>query len=555
MLSLIKKVSKGQGKKITALVFLILISNILEGFGIGLILPVFQKILNQAPDASGVGKYIDLAISQIGIVPNLLNTLILLNLAFVLKTLIAVAAKYFSTYIASDYMNNVQVDLFSKLLKSKISLFNQEKHGKFVNGLTIEIARTSNVFIQVANWISSLITAILYLMIALKISITLAVLAGLLGLICVAPLRLINNKATQYGKRWTLLNEEIQNLIGETLSGIKYIKASNYDTQSETKFKMLSRKFRDNWSVMAFNSNLAALFSHPIGVLVLSFLLYLSVSFSISLPELIVFLLAFMRLLPTLTGLAGIKNDINANLAALENIEEIKSLSLKNAENTGGAETVNFHNSIEIENISFRHNSSIPLIENLSWKISFGKTIAITGQSGRGKTTLVDLILKLHEPQNGIIKIDGKNLKDLNLNNWRSQTAYVAQETFLFHESIKNNILIGNPLASQEELENACKMAHAHEFIINLENGYDTIVGDRGSKLSGGQKQRVALARALIKKPKLLILDEATSALDNQSEEFIKKTIHELKKKKEMTVIIIAHRMTTVEEAEEVFTI
>ena len=191
----------------------------------------------------------------------------------------------------------------------------------------------------------------------------------------------------------------------------------------------------------------------------------------------------------------------------------------------------------------------------MNWKIEFGKTYAIVGPSGGGKTTLVDLILKLYEPNSGDIKIDGQSIQDLNLGFWREQTAYVSQETFLFHDTILNNILIGSPGASKEEIINACKLSYAHEFIKNLEHGYDTIVGDRGAKLSGGQKQRIALARALIKKPRLLILDEATSALDNQSEEFIKKTIHELKKKKEITVVIIAHRMSTVEEADEVLKI
>ena len=312
MLSLTKKVARGQEKKITILVLLILISNILEGFGIGLILPVFQKLLHQDASTGGIGKFIDLAVSAIGVPPTLLNILILLNVAFIAKTLIAVLAKYFSTEIASDYLHSIQVDLFSHLLKSKISLFNNEKQGKFINGLTTEVVRTSGVFVQVANWISSLITALLYLAIALKISTSLAILAGVIGLICVAPLKIINNKATSYGVTRTELNEEIQSQIGETFTGIKYIKASSYAQVSIQKFKVLSKDFRDNWSAVTFNSNLAALFAQPIGVFVLSILLFLSVSLAISLPELVLFLLAFMRLLPTLTSLAGIKNEINA---------------------------------------------------------------------------------------------------------------------------------------------------------------------------------------------------------------------------------------------------
>ena len=394
---------------------------------------------------------------------------------------------------------------------------------------------------------------LLYLAIALKISAKLAILAGAVGLICLAPLRIINLKATKYGARWSYLNEEIQSLINETLAGIKYIKASAFADESVKKFETLSRSFRDNWAMMAFNSNLAAIFSHPIGVLVLSILLYMSVSLSISFPELIVFLLAFVRLLPTLTSLAGIKNDINANLSALETLESIEKQCVQEHEDLGGDKKVIFQNSIELKNIQYRHSAALPLLENISWKIPFGKTLAIIGPSGGGKTTLVDLILRLYEIQSGSIEIDGVALRELSLNDWRQQVSYVSQETFLFHDTIRNNILLGAPGASDQDVEQACQMAHAHDFIKKLEHGYDTVVGDRGSKLSGGQKQRIALARALIKKPRLLILDEATSALDSQSEDFIKQTIHELKNRRDMTVIIIAHRMTTVEEADEIF--
>jgi len=555
MLALSRKIAKNQGKKIFALVLLILLSNLLEGIGISLVIPVFQKLLNNGVSPSGISLFIDHAVRMVGIEPTLRNILILLNIAFVSKTLVAVAAKYFSTAIASDYLQEMQIGLFENLMRARLSFFHKEKQGRFINGMTTEIVRTSNVFILVATWISSLITAILYLFIALKISWQLAILAGVIGLVCVAPLRIINLKATRYGTKWTGLNEKIQSLLGETFSGMKYIKASAFEKGILEKFRILSKMFRDNWAKMAFNSNLAALFSHPIGVFVLSILLYASVSFSIGIPELIVFLLAFMRLLPTLASMAGLKNDINSNVSALELIEQLNAQSRAEQELNIGQKKIQFQHQIELHNIQFRHSPQVPLLKGINWRIPFGKTIAIMGPSGCGKTTLVDLILRLYDLQGGSIQVDDCNLNELNLESWRSQIAYVAQDTFLFHDSVKNNILISDPHASEEEVVAAAKMAHAHEFILDLEEGYSTIVGDRGSRLSGGQKQRIALARALLKKPRLLILDEATSALDSRSEELIRQTIHDLKKQANMTIIIIAHRMATVVEADEIFTL
>jgi ABC-type multidrug transport system fused ATPase/permease subunit len=553
MLQLIRKISRNQEKHVALLALLILLSNILEGFGISLVLPVFQKLLHQNEADGALTRHIDALVQWLGLSPTLLNILLLLNAAFVIKTAIAVFAKYYSARIAAEYQYSIQTRLFSKLMDARLSMFIREKQGTLINALTLEIQRTAAAFVQIATWISALATTALYFIVAMKISVSLAILSGVLGFICVTPIRKINRRVARLGSLKTVINEDTQNFCGEVFSGIKYVKASSYQEQTLKTFRQVSRTLVDNACKVNFLSNISAVFAQPISIFILSVLLYMSVSLTISLPELFLFLLALMRLLPTLTGMSAIRGDINTNVAALDRIEEVMALADAEKESTGSLPAPLFSRKIELKNISFRYSDQTPVIENVSLEVPFGSALAITGPSGSGKTTMVDLIIGLFRPSSGQILIDEIDLNGLSLTEWRNQIAYVSQDPFLFHDSVRQNILVSKPDATEAEIIAAAQLANAHDFILTLEKGYDTIVGDRGSKLSGGQKQRIALARALLKHPRLLILDEATSALDHASEQLITKAIRELKLARQMAIIIIAHRLATIEDADSVF--
>ena len=221
--------------------------------------------------------------------------------------------------------------------------------------------------------------------------------------------------------------------------------------------------------------------------------------------------------------------------------------------NFGKNKFIGFKDEIKLENVDFSYESKNKIINNLSLKIKKGEFVAFVGESGTGKSTIIDLIMGLNNPQNGKISIDDNSLENLDINSFRKKIGYIPQTGLLFNMSILDNIRWANETASDEEIREVCKQAFAHDFIKNFEDGYNTVVGERGVRLSGGQLQRISLARALIKDPDILILDEATSALDINSEQYIQNTLKNIYSSK--TIVAIAHRLSTIQRADKIFVI
>jgi subfamily B ATP-binding cassette protein MsbA len=215
-------------------------------------------------------------------------------------------------------------------------------------------------------------------------------------------------------------------------------------------------------------------------------------------------------------------------------------------------ELKNFENRIEFKNVSFAYDSEL-VLRNVDLIVEKGKTIALVGPSGGGKSTLADLVPRFYDPTGGDVLIDGKSIRDYEIESLRKQMGVVTQESILFNDTIFNNIAFGNPQMSEEEVIQAAKIANAHEFIMQTENGYQTFIGERGSKLSGGQRQRLSIARAVLKNPPILILDEATSALDSESEKLVQEALFNLMKNR--TSLVIAHRLSTIQHADEILVI
>jgi len=247
--------------------------------------------------------------------------------------------------------------------------------------------------------------------------------------------------------------------------------------------------------------------------------------------------------------LGGISNHLKRGEASLKRIEEVIYLKDPIIEPTSPMDWQTVQGKIEFKNVHFKY-SEVPVIENLNLSIQPGEVVALVGASGAGKSTLAQMIPKFYTPTSGSVLVDGIDLKDLAKQTIRKNIAIVSQDTFLFNDTIRSNILLGNPSATDLEIVESCKRAYANEFIELLENGYDTMAGDRGASLSGGQKQRISIARAFLKKASILILDEATSSLDSESEMKIQNALGELVQGK--TVIIIAHRFSTIQMADRI---
>jgi ATP-binding cassette, subfamily C, bacterial len=535
------------------LCILLLLSNFLEGLGIGMLVPVFQNLIGNTGQESKLSSLLDILFNTLGVSSTLQSALFILSLLFIVKGIMALLSRYFVVRISANLQYQLKKKSYHHTLRTKLEFWSEQRQGTLMNTIITESNRAASALFMAVQWLTTLFSAVLYLGLAVAISGKLAIVAGIIGAIAMLPLKLIVSKAVLYGNKITDLNEEIQNELLESFYAIKALKGANFEENTEKRFDQKILLHKELWAKVAFNSNSIHIYSQPIGVVVISTLLFFAVKQEVPFTDLMIFLFAFMRLLPTISALHAFRHDLNNNLPGYQRVELLLEHSQNAVERFDGTNCQEFSNSIKLENVSFSYKEGQSVLKGINLVINAGETIALVGHSGGGKSTLVDIILGLYSPQNGAILVDGKNLDSLSLKSWRKQVAYVTQETLLFHDTVRNNLTWGNSNTNEEKIVEYAKLAGAHDFILSLENRYDTVIGDRGNKLSGGQKQRLALARALLMEPKVLILDEATSALDHQKEQHLKESIIRLKKEYNMTIVMIAHRYTTIQDVDQIY--
>jgi ATP-binding cassette subfamily B protein len=290
----------------------------------------------------------------------------------------------------------------------------------------------------------------------------------------------------------------------------------------------------------------------PFGWMAIIITMYISSEYSkLTIAEMGIIGYAFLRLLPMIGGFTSIKHSIVNFYPSYEQVACMNRLACENIQKTGGFIFNRIDDGIEYKGVSFSYPGHNPVLNDINMTINKGKVTAIVGESGSGKSTLIDLLIRFYDPDKGVILADKKPLQEFDIYSFRRHIGYVPQDTVLFNDTVKNNLLWSNEKATEKEIIEVCKLANAGEFIMNLSDGYDTVVGERGVRLSGGERQRIALARALLRKPELLILDEATSALDSCSELLIKEAIENIAHK--TTLVVIAHRLSTIMNADSIY--
>ena len=347
--------------------------------------------------------------------------------------------------------------------------------------------------------------------------------------------------------------DDILSYLHDKFAGLRVLKLFNlensifYEIEDKvTNYKNIQIKITDNKLI-------AYIFFEPFLFLLLVIAVITAFEvFQMPLSVLIVVLLIFVQIIPQFKVINSNVMMINELLPHYKKVLDIMGRDNKVYLPNGETNIDNINKCIEIKNLSFYFDvNDVKVLNNINLEIQANTTVAFVGSSGSGKSTLVDLITRIYDPKEGEIRVDGNNLKDIDMASWKKIIGIVDQDCYLFHDSILNNIKYGKLTATDDEIVKAAKKAYAHDFIDELEDGYKTIIGNRGARLSGGQKQRIALARALVRNSKLLILDEATSSLDSKSESLIQKTMHHLKGT--TTIILIAHRLSTIREADTIF--
>ncbi|MBA4405877.1 ABC transporter ATP-binding protein [bacterium] len=511
----------------------------------------FSKIVNDVSDSfkhyvfSGTDREV------------LLKICFLILLAFLLKNIFGYLQAYFLAFVEQGMIRDLRNQSYVHLHKLPMSYFKNEKTGNLISRITNDVnVVQSSVSAVFLNMIREPLTIMFFLGLAISISwrltlFSLVVLPFTIGIISWIGLILRKQSGFLQEKM-----ADITTTLHETITGVKIVKAFGMEEYENRKFRAQTQSFFKLVLKMARIRNVASPLTEFLSVVVGGAMIYYGgelvlVDKTLNASEFIVFLLAIFQMMPPIKELSSVNNRIQESSAAAERVFEILDTepAIRNVESP--VSVSEFNDKIEFKNVSFHYDDDDELVLNgINLSVEKGNVIAFVGSSGAGKTTCVDLLPRFYDPTSGRILLDGIDIKEIRLENLRKLMGIVTQETVLFNESVKSNIAYGVDDCSEEKLIDAAKAANAHNFILELPHGYETIIGEKGTKLSGGQRQRLSIARALLKNPPIMIFDEATSALDNESEVLVQQAIERLMT--ERTTFVIAHRLSTIRNADRI---
>ncbi|MBR6105670.1 MAG: ABC transporter ATP-binding protein [Paludibacteraceae bacterium] len=487
-------------------------------------------------------------------------TLGLLGAFMVVMTLLKTGTAYLASYyiipLRSGVVRDLRQQLYDKIVDLNLAFFHKHKKGDIIARMTsdvgeVEASIMSSLEMLTKNPIMILIYFSVLLWLSWKLTLFVLVVLPFAGILM--------GKVGKSLKRKSVLAQtqtgQLLSMIEETLGGLRVIKAFNAETNMTNRFSQMNNDLRKTSNSMQRRNMLAHPMSEFLGtiticiVLVFGGMVILDGSSTLDASSFIYYLIIFYSIINPAKDLSKAWYSIEKGRASMDRIDAILAAQnpLKVVENPVPLKP--FSDKIEFRNVWFKYDDQW-VLKNINLTVEKGKTVALVGQSGSGKSTLVDLLPRFYDVQQGEVLIDGVNVKDMALYDVRTQMGNVNQEAILFNDTIANNITFGTKGATQEAIENAAKIANAHDFIIGTEDGYQTNIGDRGSRLSGGQRQRLSIARAILKNPPILILDEATSALDTESEKLVQSALEHLMKTR--TTIVIAHRLSTIRNADEI---
>ena len=458
----------------------------------------------------------------------LLNTLGLICIFIVVSIFLKNLFLYLSYYVLNPMKNNVvnrlRSDLYHKILHLPIGYFTEKRKGDLISRITNDIGEVEiSVVGTLEGWVRDPLSIILnfaflfYLspQLTLFLLLFIPVIGFVIGRISRSLKKQSMDAAIKYGESVSVLDE--------TLSGLRVIKAFNIETLLKNKFFRINEELLIAKNKIGYRRDLASPMSEFLGVVVFAAILWYGGSRIISgaIPlegsAFIGYLALFYNIINPAKSISLAFSNMQKGSAAIGRIEEVLKTPITVDDNVNGKPLQSFNEKIEFRNVSFAYDDAV-ILDNINLTIEKGKTIALVGSSGAGKSTLADLVPRFHDVTGGEVLIDGVNIKDYSLQSVRSLMSIVTQEPILFNDTIANNIRLGKPAATEQDIVDAAKVANAHSFITDKEKGYETNIGDRGTKLSGGERQRMTIARAVIKNPPILILDEATSSLDTESE-------------------------------------
>jgi ATP-binding cassette subfamily C protein len=528
-----------------------------EGLSVTLLLPLLSRIgISFTAGQGAASTLLNRYLTTLGATIGLLGLLFIVIAVAAAQAVLSVALQWQMARAARSYQGRRQSQLFAAFMHAQWEFVIGRKAGELTNAIVSESDRLSQAFYTGLYLISTFIGVCIYLAFALAIAWPITL--GLIGcalLMTVSVLRLYRQSAA-IGRAIGPLNSELQSVLDERISGIKIVKATASENVAAAQVDRIVGKLQRTKAVALFLPALVrGLFEFLAFVVLAVIFVFGQKGFGVAPGNVIVVFALFMRLFPRITTLQGYLHTLNGYLHAVGAIDTLQTAAEAHAERPDDRSaplSVPMPARLELEDVDVQFGEH-KVLNHVDLVIPLPGMIGIVGGSGAGKSTLVHAMLGLVMPSAGTITLGGHSLASAPLHAWRQKIGYVPQETFLFHASIRENLMLAKPNASAAEIESAAKCAHAHDFISDLPRGYDTVIGDQGVKLSGGQRQRLGIARALLSNPILLLLDEAMSALDAESEAEVLRTLEELRKR--MGIVIVTHRLGAVRAADCIWVI
>ena len=501
--------------------------------------------------------YVTQLIEQYGGSVTLLVLGLFLGVMTALKTSCYFGSSAVMIPLRTGVVRDIRIMVYRKMMGLPLGFFSQERKGDIIARMSgdvgeVEYSITSSLDMLIKNPILILFYFGTLIVTSWQLTLftVLVVPAMAWGMSAIG--KKLKRQSLEAQSKWS----DTMSMLEETLGGLRIIKAFIAEDRMISRFTQVSNELRTASSKVAMRQSLAHPVSEFLGTVMIMIVLWfggsliLSDNAPIDAPTFIFYMVILYSVLNPLKEFARAGYNIPKGLASMERVDKILKAENNIKERPDPVELDGFNDKIEFRDVCFRYEDGKEVLRHINLTVPKGKTVALVGQSGSGKSTMVDLIPRYHDVTSGEILVDGKNIKDVRIKDLRSLIGNVNQEAILFNDTIFNNIAFGVEGATMEQVVAAAKIANAHDFIMEKEKGYDTNIGDRGGKLSGGQRQRISIARAILKNPPILILDEATSALDTESERIVQEALDRLTTSR--TTIAIAHRLSTIKNADEI---
>ena len=480
----------------------------------------------------------------------------LILITFFFRNLFRYLALYFLTPIRNGVVHDLRSTLHEKVISLPLGFFTEKRRGDITSRMTTDLVEIEwSIMSSLEMIFRDPLQIIIYL-------ITLMVISPTLTLFVIILFPITGFLIAKVGKSLKKSSEKSQEKMGDILSvldenigGLRVVKLFNAEKDVHQKFDRESKKYQSLMTSLLRKKDLSSPMSEFLSTIVMVVVMWfggklvLGGSSHLSPEAFIGYILIFSQIIPPAKSFTTAYYRLQKGSAAAARVYELMDVKNEIVESKNPKSVSKINESLELKNVSFRYENT-DVLSNISFTIEKGKTIALVGKSGSGKSTIADLCARFYDINEGEVCVDGVNIKSIKLSDLRHLMGVVSQESILFNDSIYNNIKMGNPSASKEEIIEASKIANAYDFIMQTENEFETNIGEKGDKLSGGQKQRISIARAILKNPDLLILDEATSSLDTESEKLVQDALKRLMK--ERTTLVIAHRLSTIKDADEI---